>query len=59
MASNDYSYIGGMGFNGQFARQQSRAAHVRFTPKADIRRCKRHFRFVPKADIGSSFDRPL
>jgi len=27
---------GGMGFRGQFARQQSRAAHVRFGSLADI-----------------------
>jgi hypothetical protein len=27
---------GGMGFRGQFARQQSRATHVRFGSKADI-----------------------
>jgi len=34
----------GMGFRGQFARQQSWAAHVRFGSKADIRRLIRSSR---------------
>jgi hypothetical protein len=37
---------GGMGFRGQFALQRSRAAHVRFGSKADIRAKKRNVRFT-------------
>jgi hypothetical protein len=40
---------GGMGFGGQFARQQSWVAHVRFGSEADIRSKKRDVRFTPKS----------
>jgi hypothetical protein len=39
----------GMGFEDQFAWQQSRAADVRFGSKADISTCSRHVRFTPKS----------
>src|SRR5262249_41692888 len=45
-----------MWFRGQFAQQQSQAAHVRFGSKADIRRRLNNVRFTPKsghACIGS------
>jgi hypothetical protein len=38
-----------MGFEGQFAGQQSEAAHVRFGSKADIGACPRDVRFTPKS----------
>jgi hypothetical protein len=41
---------GGMGHRGQFARQQSWAAHVRFGSKADIARCQADVRFTPKSE---------
>ena len=37
-----------MVFRGQFARQQSRAAHVRFGSKADIAECETNVRFTPE-----------
>jgi len=40
---------GEMGFRGQFARQQSRAAHVRFGSKADIAESKSNVRFTPES----------
>jgi hypothetical protein len=40
-----------MGFRGQFARQQTLAAHVRFGSKADITDGRSDVRFTPKADI--------
>jgi len=39
----------GMGFRGQFAGQQSSAAHVRFGSKADIARDQVNVRFTPKS----------
>src|SRR5262249_35989707 len=39
-----------MGFTGQVARQQSRAAHVRFGSKADMCSARRHVRFAPNSD---------
>jgi hypothetical protein len=39
---------GEMGFDRQFARQQSRAANVRFGSKADIARDQPNVRFTPK-----------
>jgi hypothetical protein len=44
---------GEIGFTGQFARQQSEAAHVRFGSKADIGQCRADVRFTPIADIGT------
>jgi hypothetical protein len=41
--------IDGMGFMGQFARQQCRAAHVRFGSKADIGFPPVDVRFTPKS----------
>src|SRR5262249_40397578 len=38
-------------FRGQFARQQSPTAHVRFGSKADIVQHGGNVRFVPKADF--------
>jgi hypothetical protein len=61
---------GGMGHRGQFARQQPRAAHVRFGSITDIETCQRDVRFtpnsghcrtrldvrfVPKADVSSDW----
>jgi hypothetical protein len=40
---------GETGFRGQFARQQSSAAHVRFGSKADMLRRLRNVRFTPKS----------
>jgi hypothetical protein len=40
-----------MAFSGQFARQQSWAAHVRFGSLADIGLTLIDVRFTPKADI--------
>ena len=42
-----------LGFRGQFARQQSRAADVRFGSKADIKLVRVMSALPPKADIGS------
>jgi hypothetical protein len=44
---------GEMGLRGQFARQQSLAAHVRFGSKADIAAPPTNVRFTPKSDIGT------
>jgi hypothetical protein len=40
---------GEMGFSGQFAQQQSQAAHVRFGSKADIHPPSADVRFAPKS----------
>ena len=49
-----------MGFRGQFARQQSRAADVRFGSKADITECKTNVRFTPESGHWKSVvERPL
>ena len=40
---------GEMGFRGQFARQQSLAAHVRFGSEADIFGGLRDVRFTPES----------
>jgi hypothetical protein len=39
----------GMGIDGQFARHQSKAAHVRFGSKADITSIQRDVRFTPES----------
>jgi hypothetical protein len=41
--------IGGMGFDGHFARQQSSAANIRFGSKADIEASVPYVRFTPQS----------